>query len=30
MKALSELRIPTDEVARRKANIETEEAAPSE
>jgi small subunit ribosomal protein S5 len=30
MKALSELRIPTDEVARRKANIETEEATPSE
>jgi small subunit ribosomal protein S5 len=30
MKALSELRIPADEVARRKSNIETEEATPSE
>jgi small subunit ribosomal protein S5 len=30
MKALSELKIPTDELAKRKANINTEEAAPSE
>lgn len=30
MKALSELRIPADEVARRKSNIQTEEATPGE